>query len=379
MRHLNRIRVKGFRAIDDEIEFEPSGINVITGRNNMGKTSLMESIATASERNYLFHHDQLRFLVNQSCDSAEVELESDNKFKVSFEVPDEQRVRDTIYDNSLKTCEEKLDDQTFSENERAIQEKINSGVDNNLEDILRNSICINYGDHEVLYIDLRSISMKRREDNVLKIEEDSTEREFNVFPHRIIEGELEFSNISTSLLNERRERAQHNLLRRSDSAIKEKIEEYIREKDLVDDFVGIQDNDIVVDREEGYEPIPIENMGSGFRSIYALLHRLHASKDNTEVMLFEEPELHQHPGYLIGLVQFLVDFVREEDLQLFLTTHNADLIKEFLNEKTKSDEDIEFLQDELNFINIREETVKEYDYESAEKALKEDMMDLRGV
>lgn len=382
MTKLNRLKVEGFRGIADEIEFEPARINVITGRNNMGKTSLLESIGTACSEKFILHHEKPRFMVNQDFDSAKIEVDAEDKFKMELEVPNKEELRNTLYNKCIEKLREDLSEKQFSENERLIEEKIGDFIDTNFEKIFRNSISIKYNENEVLFTGLRRLHLVDRDFTLDLESEEGKEERVSIFPSKIVDGEFDTADVSASLLTENREKHQSAYLRRfeeSSSAIKEKIEEYIREKNLVDDFVGIQDNDVVVDREEGYEPIPIDHMGSGFRSIYALLHQLHASKDDTDVMLFEEPELHQHPGYLIGLVQFLIDFVREEDLQLFLTTHNADLIKEFLNEKTKSEEDVEFLRNELKFINIRETTVKEYGYESAEKALKEDMMDLRGV
>lgn len=43
MTHIDHLRIKGFKTVE-QLEVDPSQINIITGRNNSGKTSVLESL-----------------------------------------------------------------------------------------------------------------------------------------------------------------------------------------------------------------------------------------------------------------------------------------------------------------------------------------------
>lgn len=43
MTELEHIEIEGFEGLE-HVEFEPSDINLITGRNNTGKTSFLEAV-----------------------------------------------------------------------------------------------------------------------------------------------------------------------------------------------------------------------------------------------------------------------------------------------------------------------------------------------
>ena len=73
MVRIESVSTSGFKAVED-FEFEAKGINIVTGPNNSGKTSLLESIYTAYNPGYIdsFGENE-RYLVNQECEQAVVE------------------------------------------------------------------------------------------------------------------------------------------------------------------------------------------------------------------------------------------------------------------------------------------------------------------
>ena len=43
MTELEHVEIEGFKGLE-HVEFEPTDINLVTGRNNTGKTSFLEAI-----------------------------------------------------------------------------------------------------------------------------------------------------------------------------------------------------------------------------------------------------------------------------------------------------------------------------------------------
>lgn len=98
--------------------------------------------------------------------------------------------------------------------------------------------------------------------------------------------------------------------------------------------------------ELGYEPFPGGNkpnqltlinkdlvlradaMGDGMRYVTRLLLALNSI--NNTVVLVEEPENHQHPGSIKGVVQSIYETSKQNKLQFVITTHSLDVITRFL-------------------------------------------------
>lgn len=72
MTQLTKIRIRGFKAIE-EMEVEPSHINLITGRNNTGKTSFMEAIdLTFNPGNLTKFESKVNKLINNNKSSTSI-------------------------------------------------------------------------------------------------------------------------------------------------------------------------------------------------------------------------------------------------------------------------------------------------------------------
>lgn len=166
------------------------------------------------------------------------------------------------------------------------------------------------------------------------------------------------------------------------AAIKKvEIRDYLNQHEItpepgvtVEDF----DFDVLVFEEEGerYE-VPYDFMGDGFKTIVGILWQFVGDEDVNDVVLMEEPENNMHPGYVSELVPFLVEVAREEDVQLFITTHNVDFISEFFTELP--DEQREFLESEFRLIQMTETVPKTFDYADAREQVEDLHLDLRGI
>lgn len=108
---------------------------------------------------------------------------------------------------------------------------------------------------------------------------------------------------------------------------------------------GIKDVEILTEADkpivylvyEGHA-IPVALAGDGIHALVRVILELASRPDG--VVLFEEPEVHQHPGAIRQSVRAILAAVRR-DIQVILTTHSLELIDALLAES--SDEDLDRL------------------------------------
>jgi AAA15 family ATPase/GTPase len=74
--YIESIRISDFKGIRD-LEFEPGGVNIITGPNNSGKTSLLQSIELCFNPHSIERwENSVNYLVNSKSDSATISTSS---------------------------------------------------------------------------------------------------------------------------------------------------------------------------------------------------------------------------------------------------------------------------------------------------------------
>lgn len=80
--------------------------------------------------------------------------------------------------------------------------------------------------------------------------------------------------------------------------------------------------------------LPYYSMGDGFRN--ALVYLMILASAYNIILLLEEPELHQHPGLLDITARAIVKSIAERKLQVFISSHSLeliDLIAKYMEEK----------------------------------------------
>ncbi len=80
---------------------------------------------------------------------------------------------------------------------------------------------------------------------------------------------------------------------------------------------------LVIVTPKGY--IRVDDLGDGARYAIILLMVLATSKEVP--ILIEEPESHQHPSGLAETIQFLLNLLIENGLQLFISTHSIEFVR----------------------------------------------------
>ena len=75
--------------------------------------------------------------------------------------------------------------------------------------------------------------------------------------------------------------------------------------------------------------LPLDTQGDGTRAAMRSLMALAMSKQ--ALFFMEEPECHQHPGSLTRYATAVCGLAKEQEVQLFISTHSAECVKAFLD------------------------------------------------
>lgn len=433
MTELERIEIEGFKGLES-VAFEPSQINLITGRNNTGKTSLLESVDLlltpsnlsrfGSSADEVINIEQKKVNISGKYSKGEASLKirkpGDNEVRqlivqavfntigfqstlVYFGTEDnEDDLKEVIDDAVQDVLREELDQETIealhdeflivswsgSKYSYFLPGQESSRIISSVENRIREETSKRFeemdltGDEKDLDTDSNihhhfAESTKYNDDrwdfqpSVKKFFGPSVQPTFLETPDS--QGTSKFIR-SIELTEDISEDDNENIGIKIDD-----IGDYLKENRIVDHLKTFDTDYLVFEKEDGEKyQIPYAFMGDGFKAIVGLLWELLDVETENEIVLLEEPENHMHPGYIRQVVYFLIHLAREEDVQLFITTHNSDFINDFFNENLTEDQR-EYLEDEFSLIRMEEDAAQVLDYETAESDLKDLHLDLRGI
>jgi AAA15 family ATPase/GTPase len=406
------VEIEGFKGIRS-LEFEPSGLNLITGRNNTGKTSVLEAVEVALTPSALQKlSDELEYIINSKFEktSSQLILDSESRSLVIREPSDSEVVNAITsafrgyLDHNNESSKEFLNEYDLTVDD--VESEIANTVSRNIEKFtgcvkmleLDNNIYPWVSlQRDSINIVINSVSEMLEEDKGIEEhgrvpgdETAETELEgnntvsrsasqlirihgYSGFPESVPKQVVAKSISPTQDVDHLRVRKSRNIAIRKDD-----ISDFLKERELVDDLKTFDTDYLVFENEEdGKWQVPYEFMGDGFKTIVGILWELMDDEEN-DVVLIEEPENHLHPGYVQELIYFLIELAREDDVQLFITTHSADFIGDFFTDAMRP-EDREFLEDEFSVLRLEENAAQQLDYEEAEHELKDLHLDLRGI
>ena len=106
----------------------------------------------------------------------------------------------------------------------------------------------------------------------------------------------------------------------------------------------------------------VDDLGDGAR--YAVLLTMIAALSKDTVLLIEEPENHQHPSGLAKTLDMFLKLVKQNNVQVFITTHSLELLRLLKNisEEKRIDVGIYFFErDERGQVSARELTGENID------------------
>lgn len=84
----------------------------------------------------------------------------------------------------------------------------------------------------------------------------------------------------------------------------------------------VKNNEITIRIHEGEDSYNLEDVSAGSKEILTLIAGIISSKNDTSLLLIEEPELHVHPGAEQEIFDLIQDVCREAGIQVIVSTHS---------------------------------------------------------
>jgi len=387
MTRISSIRTSGFKGIDD-LEVEPGRINIITGRNNTGKTSFLESINICfnptSIEEFSKNLDKVVNVNNSTCSISPSYIQTQrtlqsygsesNMREFAMREPNEKEAVD-IFTRTLQDIMRINEDYPLRSVQRHFSDNFDSNelgqlIENTLEesvstlsrseilpDAEENIIIIELGGNEYPYIHLgefyddirdliisKSMEKIQNEINLSLVSSDLSEENEDEIDYvfyrglreqlvprfgsdRFVGGEpdaIEGVRLVYSPLLE----SEDVDMSKTNAAVKRSdIEEYLKENQIIDNLTDFSFDKIVFKEGNEKSEIPYSFMGDGFKTLVGILWEIMDDHRSENILLLEEPDVHMHPGYIENLLGQLVELVRKNGIQLFITSHNLDFIE----------------------------------------------------
>ncbi len=369
---IDEVFIENFKGIDS-IRFKPKLLNVIVGRNNTGKTSILEALLIAldpdfTEKNYPeFPSSIINYLVNSSRISVSFSNKKKSTNDVVIEKVDAQVIIDKMSNSVLENIKSfqdelgkpssskryisknlkftsglaKADIAKFQESiQTALADQLTPEVINRLR---QECVAINVGNEENLFYGEEF--RKYQERLTLTVFENLYKKSFGA-EWNIIRDIFLFSRygtakiLETNKINKRRDGPEIVYIKNSTQYLKGilskeqgiqelalNIEEILKKDKIVPNLSRFDFTEVVFETVKGRKSVKFNRMGDGFQTLVAVISIL-ISIDNTRtILLIEEPEVHMHPGYVNELVKYLAQVSASLNVQLFITTHSYDLIQ----------------------------------------------------
>lgn len=422
MTELERVEIEDFKGLE-YVEFEPTNVNLITGRNNTGKTSFLEAIDLlfnpanltdfGDNLDSVIHVDSKRSEIRGKTGESELETvlrkpspeEAEKYF--SEAVPILSGHRSGL--SRFRETEDNERDESGSIEETI--EKLGKVSDRKLDALLTQGQLPNLRE-KILVLSTASRDypcfLENRKatiiEEILKEVEQELGQEIGIESIEIYHGDSPIGRLKldsgvinvgfpseNSFLQQPENSDSATYLRsvnltqgieqtddEQDPIKIDDIGDFLKEKEVVDNLKTFTLDYLVFEEDGEKHQIPYDFMGDGFKSIVGLLWELMDEDVENDIVLLEEPENHMHPGYVREMVYFLIDLARKEDVQLFITTHDSDFINDFFTENLTEEEET-YLEEEFTLLRMEEDEAVVQDYETARENLKDLHLDLRGI
>ncbi len=318
---LKRFRIENFRGIKKGELKDLKKINILVGKNNSGKSTVLEAIHLCSaflHEKDVFGRDIFRYILTRRTKrggeyypslwyrydiNSQITFTINDYISFKLEYPDILRLIFTDMDNydhivsiNLSKRENYLYEVFYDINKlKEHKYDIKSFLTKFLNDLTKDRVFILDGDLEEVLEQLQSIYI-----------DDDAIRNFHSIE----------KNLWGRMLPKRIDKKLKDIL---NSIYDDNIEGFTYAP-----FDG--ENALVFLYED--KSIRVDEMGDGIKYALVLLGLI--LSEDIPIVLLEEPENHQHPGVFNDLAKNLVDVVKEKDIQIFITTHSIELIDAFV-------------------------------------------------
>ena len=439
---ISEIFIENFKAID-MLKFKPTMVNVFTGRNNTGKTSLLEAIAFAYDDEVIEekYHSILNSILNRpssiinyhnTSGTIRVNVDSgkvNRKLEVTFGRPSPEYII-TSLTNQVRKNIERLEivtremekrissSKTASETRSIVSQEplsYNFLIEESLMKLRGTQKLLDATDEclqiardgvkKLIYgARYRRLVTESVEEVIAKMPDEKRKhmKRYNdiYFDRQILaalDEEYSLANnvpISENAQQGRTPKRNKPIFIRdpikiiqqlkNDKTYSEttafQIEKIIKSDNLVPGLDRFNFDSLVFSNTN--MDVQMESMGDGFKVLTGLLGSLLTQPEST-VMLLEEPEVHMHPGYLRELATYLIEMAKSRNIQLFISTHSIDLIQDILSIESLPEVNQEFVKSEVSIFRLSrsQDTVilEGEEYSEAVENVEKLAIDLRGL
>lgn len=337
--HINKLNVENFRSICDLIISDMNHVNILTGDNNCGKTSIFEAMLMLRHPEDFTNILRISRLRDAAVFSSGVPIyenfmdlfqrgSQDKKIGVAAICADKQVECKLCGINKTITLDAFTAKRQFlSASRRAYIYSHNLGDD----EIEAFSGKLNYRVGETakeLSIEINAnISVAGREmkkDNVLNM------------VYLSATNHVQGNTFNKVVRNEQHKELCLDMLRIFDKDIKDFL------------IVKHEGNNRAIEYIEHHKNgiMPLSNYGDGIKKILSIANGITQAEGG--VLLIDKMETAIHPQYQFKFFDFVVKSCKKLDVQLFLTTHNKQVINAFLATqnyaKQKNKDDIKIIK-----------------------------------
>ena len=403
---IKNVEIIGYKGISD-LKFNPKKLNILVGKNNTGKTSVLQAIDLLFNNSHIMSKNMESYFNIYSKKPITISANTDKKNKKTIirEASEVEIVNEFVSDlinNFLRA----ISDKEIIKSKLFIKEELEKIVIKEIDDkfrkfLLKNSLVLkNEEDKEFFYYDLPLQDDEKIESlikslvkYIQQILDNKKELDLRLRPIyyltmrymiqdkrvKIHDKEIIFSY---DLLKNLEDEDIFSKRKPEDSERLHKIELIIKENNLISNLESLDFDNVLFSTQDGIKGHSFNFLGDGFKSIIGLLWNFLDAKENS-IILLDEPESHMHPGYIEQLIKFIIDFSKKSNIQFFITTHSSDVLEIILSENLAEDE-ISYVKKELNILKMDKiknsiTLAESLDYNTAKETKEDLLLDLRGA
>jgi len=392
---IKEIQITNFKGISS-LELFPKKINIIVGRNNTGKTSILEAIYHTIEANFQEisqeYEPHLSNIINIEAKDSKVLLKmgSENRYLTLIK----PEIKEVISEFK-KDVIERL--QTFTGNKpnKDVWDKALEILDKLLTEertlsaIQNGAVIADAAGKRKILFSYTTTLFKQIEPFIEYLNKEIFDERTghaiirnilrHPLPHRIREDQQRRKKailIKQLILSDR------DILFSGISSDKSKLNEiqkYLQERKILTNLERFDFDTLLFKEDKREYEIPYDFIGDGLKALIGLIAQLSVEH---KIILIEEPESRMHPGYMKELVRQIIDISKTHSAQFFITTHSADILDIITTDKLEPPYQ-EYLDKELNIVKMdildRVIVSQELDQKQAKMELEELLLDLRGI
>lgn len=340
-KHLDSLRVQNFRCFKDFTAEKLGDVNLIVGKNNSGKSTVLEAVylyinkapifALKELATYKYEHDpkerHISFIKSFFTYNTE-----DYRISISGHLKETNKIESVFLEYGIRTTYKETTSDGTTITKDTFTKLENSNLPN--ENLSNSAFCIHYT-NDLDEIGIRVVLLPPEEENwLLNVSENKAS-----FKCSIVTSSRYYNIDSATELAFLWDNVKHNLNYKKEIL---NILKTIDSSILDFDFYGVRHDSpqrtikIILDKYS--EPVPLKSMGDGIVTIITYLIRAYNAKDG--ILLIDEVENGLHFSVQKQVWQVLFDLSQKLNMQIFATTHSWDAIEAFA-QVAKENKDLE--------------------------------------